>query len=173
MTAFTFHISPQDLQILRKHAQSIDGHASPTTEEDDSSTPPIKHYPSNNHDDPRPIEKKKLIPRTVDVYRLKGIVGHLFAIRPFSIKLVWETDEWDPVGEGDGGWSVSEDDDSDDDDDDHIAKEGKRVASTETFQNTGEDKAMWKRREMELVDGTREVGFFVEGMEARVRVEAR
>jgi hypothetical protein len=32
-------------------------------------------------------------------------------------------------------------------------------------------KEKWKRREIELVDGTREVGFWVEGKEARVRVE--
>lgn len=164
VTAFTFHISTQDLQTTRKHAQSIPGHPNETTDKDDSETPIDPTPPS--------IERRKLIPRTVDVYRLKGIVGHLFAIRPLSIKLVWETDEWDPVGEGDGGWSVSEDDGSDDDDDDGE----RRSTSTEDEKNREKNKkkkGLWKRRELELVDGTREVGFFVEGMEARVRVEAR
>lgn len=171
VTAFTFHISPQDLQTLRKHAESIDGHSSAKMEKDESQTPPIDNIPLSNPDPPH-IEKRKLITRTVDVYRLKGIVGHLFGIRPFSIKLVWETDEWDPVGEGDGGWSVSEDDDSSSASSSSSENKERRVASSKQ-KFTREDKKLWKRREMELVDGTREVGFFVEGTEARVRVEAR
>ena len=75
------------------------------------------------------------------------------------VKLIWETDEWDPVGEGDGGWSVSEDD----------SDEESRLQRAARKQKN--DK--WARREMELVDGTREVGFLVEGREARVRVELR
>ena len=178
VTAFTFHISAQDLRTARKHAQRIAGHSTnETTEKVNDSEIPIEHniIPLNPAAPP-PIEKKKLIPRTVDVYRLKGIVGHLFAIRPLSIKLIWETDEWDPVGEGDGGWSVSEDDgsssSSSSDDDD---TEKKRSASTKEKKHREQKKkkGLWRRRELELVDGTREVGFFVEGMEARVRVEAR
>ncbi len=82
------------------------------------------------------------------------------------MKLIWETEEWDPVGEGDGGWSVSEDGSDD---------EERRSERTETKKRRrrGGRKEVWKRREMELVDGTREVGFFVEGTEARVRVELR
>lgn len=76
------------------------------------------------------------------------------------MNLVWESDEWDPVrrheDEDEGGWSVSEDDDDDDGGEERrVGKEG------------------WKRRETELVDGTREVGFFIQGDEARVRVEVR
>lgn len=75
------------------------------------------------------------------------------------MNLVWESDEWDPVrrqedDEDEGGWSVSEDDD-DGEEERRVGKEG------------------WKRRETELVDGTREVGFFIQGDEARVRVEVR
>lgn len=195
VTAFTFHISTQDLQTARKHAQGITGHSiNETVEKEDDLETPIEIERNNipfNHHAPPSIEKKKLIPRTVDVYRLKGIVGHLFAIRPLSIKLVWETDEWDPVGEGDGGWSVSEDDESVDEDDesdneddgsndddndgsnDDDNDEKKSIANTEGKKNTEKKMGLWKRRELELVDGTREVGFFVEGKEARVRVEAR
>ena len=151
VTEFTFHISKEDLQTARKHAQSVEGHADEkTVTEDPSHDPPI-------------IEKKKLIPRTVDVYRLKGIVGQLFNIRPMSVKLIWETEEWDPVGGGDGGWSVSEDDSDDDDGE-------SKSARTERKKR---EEGAWERREMELVDGTREVGFFVEGKSARVRVELR
>lgn len=150
VSEFTFHISKEDLQTARKHAQSVEGHADEkTVTEDPSHDPPI-------------IEKKKLIPRTVDVYRLKGIVGQLFNIRPMSVKLIWKTEEWDPVGEGDGGWSVSEDDSDDD---------GESKSARTERKKREEDG--WERREMELVDGTREVGFFVEGKSARVRVELR
>ncbi|KAF6220982.1 hypothetical protein HO133_002663 [Letharia lupina] len=147
VTEFVFQISKQDLQRARKHAQSIDGHSGENTAKNDP-----------GHDAPI-VEKTKLIPRTVDVYRLKGIVGQLFSIRPMSVKLIWETEEWDPVGEGDGGWSVSEDES---DEESRLERKDKR-----------REKEMWKRREMELVDGTREVGFFVEGKRARVRVESR
>ena len=144
VTSFTFHISAQDLQTARKHAQSIAGHSTHeiTEKEDDDSEILIEYndiIPPNHHAPPSSIEKNKLIPRTVDVYRLKGIVGHLFAIRPFSIKLVWETDEWDPVGEGDGGWSVSDDDGSDDEGDASANNDDKdekqMVTSTEEQKN--------------------------------------
>lgn len=144
-------MSKQDLQTARKHARSIDGHSSPKAAKDDPET--------FIDDDLLTIEKKKLIPRTIDVYRLKGIVGQLFDIRPMSMKLIWETEEWDPVGEEDGGWSVSED------------ESDEKSRSESTARKSENDK--WARREMELVDGTREVGFFVEGKQARVRVELR
>ena len=158
VTEFTFHISRQDLKIARKHAQTIEGHSSEITQTDDPEIPTAHRV--HNHD-PLTIEKKKPIPRTIDVYRLKGIVGQLFDIRPMSVKLVWETEEWDPISEADGGWSVSEDDESDED----------RSRLRRTAR--GKEDGKWARRETELVDGTREVGFFVEGKEAKVRVELR
>ena len=39
--------------------------------------------------------------------------------------------------------------------------------------NGGKHEGRWVRREVELLDGTREVGFWIEGREARVRVEWR
>ena len=35
------------------------------------------------------------------------------------------------------------------------------------------NRSKWERREVELVDSTREVGSWVEGKEARIRVEVR
>ena len=130
---------------------------------------------------PPTILHSKLIPRTVDVYRLKGIVGRLFGIRPMSCKLIWETGEWDPVGE-EAGWSVSEDESDcevderveggSDGENNDVLRKGKRDG---LWRGGGEErqKGKWVRREMELVDGTREVGFWIEGKEARVRVELR
>lgn len=106
-------------------------------------------------------EKKKDIPRAVDVYRMKGIVGLLFGIRPLGCRLVWETGEWDPVKGEEEGWSCSEDEDND-------------QSEVEKDKATDEqEKGKWVRREMELEDGTKDVGFWVDGREARVRVELR
>ena len=106
-------------------------------------------------------EKKKDIPRAVDVYRMKGIVGFLFGIRPLGCRLVWETGEWDPVKGEEEGWSCSEDEDNDQ------SEVEKDKAADE------QEKGKWVRREMELEDGTKDVGFWVDGREARVRVELR
>jgi len=156
VTEFTFYMTGPDLKTGRKENSQYetDGIEAP---------PPLDVDPESNL-----VSKRKSIPRTVDVYRLKGIVGQLFGIRPLSCKLIWETGEWDPVGgrEGDG-WSVSEDDSSDNGDE----GPSDRIKVRERDQERGRTK--WERREMELVDGTREVGFWVEGEKARVRVELR
>ena len=104
-------------------------------------------------------------------------------------KLIWETGEWDPVGgDSDEGWSVGEDSDDDDDGMEGVQPTGRRTLSGEKGQRMARgrrdgdgdgngdgngERQGWQRREMELVDGTREVGFWVEGKEARVRVERR
>jgi len=151
---FTFYMTTTDLEIGRKKAgeyeEEIEGLQTLEIDRDTDI-----------------VEKSKLIPRTVNVYRLKGIVGRLFAIRPMSCKLVWETGEWDPVGgQEDEGWSVDEDESDDGD-------EGPSNGTTVREGSEKRDRAHWEQREMELVDGTREVGFWVEGKKARVRVELR
>ncbi len=74
------------------------------------------------------------------------------------------------MGGREAGWSVSEDDSEDEDENQRDKRRGKRRGSG--GERRGEREG-WRRREMELADGTREVGFFVEGGEARVRVEVR
>ena len=144
MTVFTFYMTQADLRTAQTRAGA---HTQDLTTTDSSA---------------QIVERCKFIPRAVNIYRLKGIVGRLFSIRPMYCKLIWETGEWDPIAGGiDDGWSVSEDDDSGDDDD----KGGKL--------SKGKDRKRWQKREVELVDGTREVGFWVEGKEAKVRVEPR
>lgn len=109
------------------------------------------------------VEKRKLIPLTVDTYCLKGIVTRLFSLPPLECKLIWETGELDPVAgrEDEEGWSVSEDDSDEDG-----GEKGR-------LKEKDKDKDRWVQREVELVDGTREVGNLVEGKKVRVRVEAR
>ena len=95
------------------------------------------------------------------------------------MKLIWESEEWDPVREEEGGWSVSEED-ADDSHADGYDEEERRLQMIEKRRKKKENKDRdnnnegWKRRETELVDGTRAVGFFIEeSKEARVRVELR
>lgn len=83
-----------------------------------------------------------------------------------------ETDEWDPVPAAkpeDDDWSCSEDDGSEDDESAGVVE--RREKKKEKEREKG--KNLWVRREIELVDSTRPVGFWVEGKEARVRVERR
>lgn len=109
------------------------------------------------------VEKKKDIPRSFDIYRIKGIVGRLFGVKPMECKLIWEMGEWDPVGrDEDDVWSCSEEEEDDDD-------QGRSRAEADN----GKSRGKWVKREVELVDGTKDVGFWIDGREARIRVEPR
>jgi len=103
--------------------------------------------------------KVQEIPRGFDMYRIKGIVGKLFGLRPLGLRLIWETGEWDPVA----GYEDEEEDSEDEEGSDAVD------AAAESRREMGK----WMRREVELEDGTRQVGFCVDGMEARVRIELR
>ncbi|KAM0804015.1 hypothetical protein BDR22DRAFT_818671 [Usnea florida] len=169
VTAFTFHITHQDLEKAQKHAQTIAGHSS----EGGTLEPNIPDTPTT---DPLTIySKTKLIPRTVSTYSLKGIAAALFAIRPLSVKLIYEMEEWDPVGRGEGGdaggWSVSEDESGEEEEVDGEGQKKGRKGEGMKKQGREREREGWVRREVELVGGTREVGFFVEGREASVRIE--
>lgn len=95
------------------------------------------------------------IPRSLDMYAVKGIAGRLFGLSPMGLSLVWETGEWDPVagfddesGEGSGA-------------EDEAARSG--------FADGGRGRLV--RRQVRLVDSPRQFGYCVDGSEARIRVE--
>ena len=143
------------------------------------------------------------LPRTIDTYYLKSEVGRLFSIQPLHMRLIWETGEWDPVGLSLGPkdndyWSVGSQDSNYDEEectgdfdsymDGEVSLEegqdgeycgygehgGEAVEQTAAVDEEKErEKGKWVRREVELVDGTREVGHWIEGTEANVRVEYR
>jgi hypothetical protein len=94
------------------------------------------------------------IPKSLDIYRVKGIVGRRFGIQPLKVRLIWETGEWDPVG----GYE-----------DEGNAYADKHDHDSEAF--SGQQGGRLVRREVELEDGTRQVGNWVDGSEATVRVE--
>jgi hypothetical protein len=107
------------------------------------------------------ITKLREIPKSFDVYRVKGVVGKMFDVSPLKIRLIWETGEWDPVA----GY---EDDEGDSDD-----EEGNGGGVTEANNTATQEKGRWMKREVEIEDSTRQVGFCVDGMEATVRIELR
>jgi hypothetical protein len=117
------------------------------------------YLPPEKDSHEEPITKLREIPKSFDIYRVKGIVGRMFDIRPLSMRLIWETGEWDPVA----GYEEEEEDE--DSDYEGEGRTGKSAASAE--------KGKWMRREVEIEDGTRQVGFCVDGMDAKVRIELR
>ena len=91
-------------------------------------------------------------PKSLQVYSVMGYIGKRLRVEPMKIKLVWETDEWDPVRK------ENESDDSDNDD------------------NAGDERdsnANMTKREVSVVAGTRAIGTWIDGSEARVRVELK
>lgn len=105
------------------------------------------------------------IPKSFDIYAVKGMVGKMYSLPPLKLKLIWETGEWDPVA---GYDENGEDDDSDAEDDTlEDANEASQAAGGE------DDKAgRWVKREVELTDGPKQLGYCVDGLRVRIRVEA-
>ncbi|KAI0512475.1 Thioesterase/thiol ester dehydrase-isomerase [Xylaria bambusicola] len=110
------------------------------------------------------IQKATKIPKSFDIYAVKGIAGRLFGVKPLSVRLIWETGEWDPV--------AGFDDEVEDSSDDEEVQEEKMTSSGDNVP-TGEEPGKWVKREVELPDGSRQLGFCVDGLEARIRVEMR
>ncbi|KAL4798579.1 tubulin-specific chaperone [Aspergillus venezuelensis] len=106
--------------------------------------------------------KMKEIPRSYDVYQVKAIVSRLFGLTPFEFRLVWETDELDPVSKE--NLDIEDEWDSED-------EENSQVEAGKT-QGAGDD-AKFVKREVELVDTTKDIGFWFQPDldEARVRIE--
>jgi hypothetical protein len=125
------------------------------------------YMPAGTKDGPTStITIKQEIPRGFDIYQVKGIVGKLFGLRPFSMRLIWETGEWDPVA----GYEDLEESSDEEDEKGNDFVHGEVSAEGRTNE-TGKEKGRWMRREVELEDGTRQIGYWVDGMEATVRVE--
>ncbi|KAI4265440.1 MAG: hypothetical protein L6R35_007108 [Caloplaca aegaea] len=137
------------------------------------------------------------LPTIISVYALKGVVGRLFRIAPMRVRLVLETEEWDPVPAAkpaDGDWGCGSEDEGsssssssssssflesqeDDDDDDGHGTNGNKPQERgkKKKKKKGKKKLLlWVRREVEISDSVRRVEDWVEGRrEARVRVEER
>ena len=97
----------------------------------------------------------KEVPKSFNVYTLLGMVGKKLDISPLKLALILETGEQDPVRKNTGDGSVEW---WDSDEDEVVVLN---------------DEANLVSREIELVAGTTALGTYIEGREARVRVEAR
>lgn len=131
---------------------------------------------------PAPPSITHSIPRTIDIYTLKGWVARQFrspstTLQPLQFRLIYESPELDPVREdtGDpedwerwGDWDV-----------DAVGDGQVQLSSDEAVDGKWidgfllRDGRKWRRREIELLDGWREWGFWLEEgvREATVRVE--
>ncbi|KAL2016954.1 hypothetical protein VTK56DRAFT_2830 [Thermocarpiscus australiensis] len=119
----------------------------------------------------RVAEKKRIqIPKSFDIYAVKGIVGKLFGLPPLQLRLVWETGEWDPVAGFD-------DEAGDGSEEEELEAEWERREEAGTL--VGEAPLLaskggrWIKREVELKDGPRHFGYCVDGQEVKIRVERR
>jgi hypothetical protein len=132
------------------------------------SSPPTSNTTINTTSEP--ANKSCLIPKTFDTYRIKGIVSRLFSLAPLRFRLVWETEEWDPVEEfnilGGEEW------DSDDEGDNEAEKQKGDIQSKDRTEPmvVKADGSKFIRREVELVDSTRQVGFWFDDNIDKVRV---
>lgn len=108
--------------------------------------------------------KTARIPKSFDIYAVKSIVGKLFSLPPLQLRLVWETGEWDPVAGSDERDGESEDED------DEIPME---VQGEGTLENVDfkEKTGRWIKREVELTDGPKQLGYCVDGLNIKIRVE--
>ncbi|KAH8910504.1 RNI-like protein [Coniochaeta sp. PMI_546] len=122
-------------------------------------------------DGDKPTEKTVRIPKSFDLYAVKGIAGRLFGLSPLRTRLVWETGEWDPVGGFDEEADSSEDEEVELEEERREDKGGGRGSGDFVGTEAGGRAGRWVRREVELRDGPRQFGYCVDGMEARIRVE--
>ncbi|KAI0136680.1 hypothetical protein BJ170DRAFT_602735 [Xylariales sp. AK1849] len=108
------------------------------------------------------MERTTKIPKSFDIYRVKGVAGKLFGREPLRCRLIWETGEWDPVA----GFDDEVEDSSEEED-------AEEITVADGASQPGGKAGKWVKREVELQDGPRQLGFCVDGLEAKVRVEMR
>lgn len=129
------------------------------------------YVPANPDNHEKEVELVKEIPKTFNIYRVKGIVGRFLERSPMSLRLIWETGEWDPVA----GFEDVDEFSSDEDD---VAEEQTKGGALGNQNESGdaqvdEQAGRFMKREVELEDTTKDVGLLIGEMEARVRVEFR
>lgn len=131
------------------------------------------------------------LPRTLQLYHFYGVIGNALDVSPWYIHLIWETGEWDPirrkkfVGLGEGLMDTTGSSGTAGPDEDNTGRRSEvqdlRVEGAWNPEDVEEREAReadqkserpgWVKREVVLVQSTREVGYFVEGSEAILRVE--
>ena len=114
-------------------------------------------------------KKTTRIPKSTDIYAVKGIAGRLFGMQPLKMSLVWETGEWDPVAgiyDRDGD---SSDEEAEEMNMDQIGTENQPNSEGNGVEDrTGQ---RWVKREVILRDGPRQLGYCVDGPDVTIRIE--
>ncbi|VUC20332.1 unnamed protein product [Clonostachys rosea] len=109
------------------------------------------------------------IPKSYDIYAVKGIAGKLFGMAPLELRLVWETGEWDPVA----GYYDREGDSSDEEVElEDVPGRAGADDSEQDNEGSGSKPGRWVKREVELKDGPRQLGYCVDGLDVTLRIEA-
>ncbi|MCJ1443457.1 MAG: hypothetical protein MMC23_003955 [Stictis urceolatum] len=103
-------------------------------------------------------------PKTVNVYVLKSLIGERFGLKTARFRIVWETGEWDPVRTA----KLGKDDDARFEVGDVFENEEKHDGKT---KDADESRGRFMRREVEIVEGSSSLGFWIEGLEASLRIE--
>ncbi|ODA78768.1 hypothetical protein RJ55_06151 [Drechmeria coniospora] len=111
-------------------------------------------------------KKTSRIPKSFNIYAVKAIAGKLFGHSPLRMRLVWETGEWDPVA----GYDEQDGESSDEGDD--FAEPSLEDGVRRREEGQPDDKsARWLKREVELADGPKQLGYCVDGLNVSIRVE--
>lgn len=120
-----------------------------------------KSQPGRQHL-PNAQDQTKEIPASFNSYQVKALVSRLFGLPAYGFKLIWETDEFDPVEKDASAESFMDSDGESEDEMQEVA-----CASSEA------NASRFVRREVELVESTRDIGFLFQGEtgEMRIRVE--
>jgi tubulin-specific chaperone E len=135
------------------------------------------YVPASSHQ----VLKRKLA-RTIDVYRIKALISREMKLRPLQFRLIYESEELDPIRDSveqkSSDWETWGDWDVDDDVESDIAES--QSAPENILHETWTDGVLlrdgkkWKKREVEIVDGTKAWGDYIGDDEIRavtVRVE--
>lgn len=171
LAAVSEHEEAQVIKQHKRYAELVELYGSPVVNRQEEINPAFLEarliavqFVFRSEDGGDIVERVSRIPKSYDMYRVKGITGKLFGYEPLSLRLIWETGEWDPVA----GFDDEVEDSSDEEDMDK-PDHTDLVAQPESGRKAGR----WVKREVELQEGPRQLGFCVDGLEARVRVEIR
>ncbi|KAK0378579.1 CAP-Gly domain-containing protein [Colletotrichum limetticola] len=96
------------------------------------------HPDGGSREEGQEVTKTATIPKSCDVYAVKGIAGRLFGAEPLRLRLVWETGEWDPVG----GFDDEENADDSSDEEDATGWSGEGAAGAQEARG-----GRWVKRE--------------------------
>ena len=124
------------------------------------------------------------LPRTISTYSLKALLVRKLGLRPLDFRLIYESEEMDPVAEtmmvtsvpngttdSDAEWDVDPQASQGLDIKEHQRNSHPNANNAASISHEGKK---WKRREVEMMDSTRDIGFWLDdnAKQARVRIES-